>query len=57
MAKDPQLGYLEAANSESIYNALKALRVWGAVNEQHVQVLSDYLIRQVINQVQKFTEP
>ncbi|CAD5231890.1 unnamed protein product [Bursaphelenchus xylophilus] len=51
MACDPNLKMLEAANSESIYNSLKALRVWGCLNEHRIEPVSEYLINQIIRKL------
>ncbi|CAD5224508.1 unnamed protein product [Bursaphelenchus okinawaensis] len=51
MANDPKLELLESANSESIYNSLKALRAWGALNENGIEILSEYLITQTIRKL------
>jgi hypothetical protein len=54
MAADAKLRYKESANSDSVYNSLKALRVWGTVNEVKIELLSEYLIRQFISQLRLF---
>jgi len=56
MFADQSLFYREAANSESVYNSLKALRTWGAVNELKIELLSEYLTRQVISQLKNFID-